>query len=78
MNDTLAVLGCGITLAVALTQREALYYSPYPRLTLPPFDPLVGLALLGLLMPAIVTVVQEEQHLTPEDTKGDKTVGTGA
>ena len=51
-RDTLVVLGCGGTLAVALMNREALYYSPYPRLTLPPFDPLIGLGLLGLLAPA--------------------------
>jgi energy-coupling factor transport system permease protein len=54
VRDTLAVAGCGLTLAIILTQREALYYSPYPRLTFPIFDPLVGLGLLGLLTPAIV------------------------
>lgn len=72
-SDTLAVLGCALTLIVALTQREALYYSPYPQLGVPPFDPLVGLALLGLLVPAIVTVAQgdgeiEEEGKTTEDT----------
>jgi hypothetical protein len=52
--DTLAVLGCAVTLAVALTQRELLYYSPYPRLSLPAFNPFVGMGLLGLLAPAFV------------------------
>jgi energy-coupling factor transport system permease protein len=52
--DTFAALGCALALATALTRRGALYYSPYPRLTLPAFDPLVGLGLLGLLAPAIV------------------------
>lgn len=58
-RDTFAVLGCALTLIAALTRREALYYSPYPQLGLPPFDPIIGLALLGLLVPAIVTVAQE-------------------
>jgi len=52
VRDTLAVAGCGLTLVIILTQREALYYSPYPRLILPPFDPFIGLGLLGLLAPA--------------------------
>ena len=59
-RDTLAVLGCGLTLAVILLplplmDRGTLYYSPYPRLTLPIFDPLIGLGLLGLLVPAVIT-----------------------
>ncbi len=29
VGDTVTALGCALTLAVALTQREALYYSPY-------------------------------------------------
>jgi hypothetical protein len=58
-GDTFAALGCALTLTVALTQREALYYSPYPQLSFPPFNSLVGLAFLGLLAPAIVKVAQE-------------------
>ena len=59
LRDTLVVLGCGLTLAVVLlplplVDRTTLYYAPYPRLTLPAFDPFMGLALLGLLMPAVV------------------------
>lgn len=60
VGDTLVVLGCVVTLAVTLTHRDALYYSPYPQLTLPPFHPLIGLALLGLLMPAMLPPVQRE------------------
>ncbi|HET91706.1 MAG TPA: energy-coupling factor transporter transmembrane protein EcfT [Chloroflexi bacterium] len=58
VRDTLAIVGCGLTLAAVVLPsplgRGTLYYSPYPRLTLPVFDPLVGLGLLGLLMPAVM------------------------
>jgi len=59
-GDTLSLLGCGLTLIVALRWRDALYYSPYPELTLPQFDPFVGVALLGLLVPAIITLISED------------------
>ena len=32
----------------------SLGYSPYPKLSVPPFDPLIALALLGLAVPAVV------------------------
>jgi energy-coupling factor transport system permease protein len=59
IRDTLVALGCGLTLAVVLLplplmERGTLYYAPYPRLTLPAFDPLVGFGLLGLLVPALI------------------------
>lgn len=59
VRDTLVVLGCGLTLAMVLLPlplagRATLAYAPYPRLTLPSFDPLIGLGLLGLLVPAVV------------------------
>ena len=58
-RDTLAVLGCGLALAAVLlplplVDRGTLYYAPYPGLTMPAFDPFIGLGLLGLLVPAIV------------------------
>lgn len=62
-GDTAAFLGCALALVVAVTQQEALYYSPYPRLTAPSFDPLVGLGLLGLVVPALVGVRREEETL---------------
>ena len=34
--------------------RTALFYSPYPALSLPRFDPLIGTATLGLLGPALL------------------------
>ena len=60
VGDTVVVLGCAATLFMVLTHREALYYSPYPRLGWPPFDPFIGLALLGLLVPPLLTVGQDE------------------
>ena len=56
--DILALAGCALSLMLVLvsipyTDHATLSYSPYPRLTLPGFDPLIGLSLLGLLMPAI-------------------------
>jgi energy-coupling factor transport system permease protein len=54
-QDALTVVGCALTLAVTLSSRSALYYSPYPQLTLPPFDPLIGLGLLGLVVPALIS-----------------------
>ncbi len=67
-GDTLTLLGCGLTLGVALRQRDVLYYSPYPELTLPAFDPLIGIALLGLLVPAIVTVAREDAKIRGSET----------
>ncbi|MBC7236145.1 MAG: energy-coupling factor transporter transmembrane protein EcfT, partial [Chloroflexi bacterium] len=58
--DTIVALGCLLTLAaVALplpfVEAKTLYYSPYPALTMPSFDPRLGLLLLGLLGPVIVS-----------------------
>jgi energy-coupling factor transport system permease protein len=50
--DTLGVVGCLPVLVVLLTTRAGVYYTPYPTLTWPPFDPLIGVSLLGLLAPA--------------------------
>lgn len=61
-GDTATLAGCALTLAVAVTQRQALYYSPYPRLTAPSFNPLVGLGLLGLLAPALIGTHKERTH----------------
>jgi energy-coupling factor transport system permease protein len=61
-RDTATLVGCVLTLVVAITQREALYYSPYPRLTAPSFNPLVGLGLLGLVAPALIGTHKEGTH----------------
>ncbi len=61
VHDVLVSLGCALTLATVFlplpwVDRETLYYTPYPRLALPAFDPLIGLILLGLLAPAAVAL----------------------
>ncbi len=52
-QDSVVVFFALLLLFVFL--RFPLDYSPYPALTLPPFDPLVGLAILGLLVPVVVS-----------------------
>jgi energy-coupling factor transport system permease protein len=58
-GDTATLAGCVLTLAVTITQREALHYSPYPVLSAPSFNPLVGLGLLGLIAPALVETISD-------------------
>jgi energy-coupling factor transport system permease protein len=67
LGDTVTVVGCAVTLAVVITQRETLAYSPYPQLTLPHFDPVLGLGHLGLLAPAILTIRQDDTSLQRAD-----------
>jgi hypothetical protein len=50
-RDSLVAAACAPPIAAALWL--PLWYSPYPRLTLPGFEPLLGAALLGLLGPAL-------------------------
>lgn len=68
-QSTLVVLGCGAALAAVLLPwpgAETAAYTPYPSLTLPPFDPAVGLGLLGLLMPALAA----ERRPAREEARG--------
>ncbi len=53
--DTAGTLGAGLALAGLLLDEASRTYSPYPALTWPPFAPLVGLALLGLSLPLLVS-----------------------
>lgn len=67
-RDTLVVAGCGLTLLMVLSPPvggDTLYYSPYPQLTLPPLSPWVGLGLLGLLVPAVGSVLMETDGNDP-------------
>ena len=57
-QDILTLLVSGCILALFLLpipglSRESLYYDPYPKLTLPAFNPILGMAMLGLLTPGI-------------------------
>ncbi len=65
-RDTWIVAGCAPTLILLLVERGAFYYSPYPDLAWPAFDPLVGLGLLGLLAPALFAAPPpRERHDDP-------------
>jgi len=66
-SDTLVLLGCGLALAMTtlplpLVNRGSLYYTPYPRLSPPAFDPLIGLGLLGLLAPTAVAIERQARN----------------
>jgi len=52
--DTLALLGCAWVMLVLALGSPTLNYYPYPKLAVPPFDPFLGLGLLGLLAPALL------------------------
>ncbi|MGD1994891.1 MAG: hypothetical protein PVI59_16985, partial [Anaerolineae bacterium] len=59
-RDTLVAAGCVVNLAIALLplpliDRSTFGYTPYPDLAIPAFDPLIGIALLGLLLPVLIT-----------------------
>jgi energy-coupling factor transport system permease protein len=69
LPDWAVLLGAAVTLvAVALPGpgRDSLIYYPYPALTLPAFDPPVGLAILGLLAPAILLLAAPRPQGTAE------------
>ncbi len=56
-GDTLVTLGAALFALSYLTVRlrwpELLAYSPYPQLSWPPFNPALGAAFLGLVLPAL-------------------------
>lgn len=58
--DGLVAIGCALAMAAVLIplpfiDRGTLAFVPYPRLGIPAFDPILGLALLGLLTPAFLS-----------------------
>lgn len=63
LPDTWVVLGASIALSVLLpvlrVSRGSLNYSPYPYISPPPFDVWIGMAILGLAVPAILIIVGE-------------------
>jgi energy-coupling factor transport system permease protein len=57
-RDWIVVLGAAMAIAPFLLplpglNRDTIFYYPYPELTLPGFDPIIGVAILGLLAPAL-------------------------
>jgi energy-coupling factor transport system permease protein len=53
---TLIITICILTiflLPIPGINHESLYYDPYPKLTIPSFNPMFGLAMLGLLTPGL-------------------------
>jgi energy-coupling factor transport system permease protein len=61
-QDVLTVLVSLLILVICVLpipwiSHESLYYDPYPTLTLPLFDPLLGAAILGLLIPGFLKLV---------------------
>jgi energy-coupling factor transport system permease protein len=57
VQDSLVILGAAVATAAFLValpglDRRSIFYYPYPALSWPRFDPLIGVALLGLLVPA--------------------------
>ena len=71
-QDILTLLVSGCILALFLLpipglSRESLYYDPYPKLTLPAFNPILGMAMLGLLTPGIFALYRKpEMHKAVE------------
>jgi hypothetical protein len=63
----LAVAGINLP----MFNRASLFYDPYPVLTLPLFDPFIGLCILCLAVPAII--LMRDQHVRPDGNPlGDK------
>ena len=63
-QDGLMVIVMAIILVICLLpvpglSRETLYYEPYPALTLPPFSPWFGVALLGLIIPGLLSLLKK-------------------
>jgi energy-coupling factor transport system permease protein len=48
-------------LPIIKQDQQTLYYQPYPSLTLPPFSPLLGVAMLGLLVPGVLKNYREKE-----------------
>lgn len=61
VRDWMIVLGTTIVLTAFLlplpgVDQSTLLYQPYPALSLPGFDPLIGVTILGLIVPIFVTM----------------------
>jgi len=69
LADGLMVAAASVPLAVVLVlaviRPAALAYTPYPRATLPPFDPLVGISLVLLGIPALLPSLPLHPPVSP-------------
>jgi energy-coupling factor transport system permease protein len=65
-EDWLVLLGALLVLGAYLllgNTTSGLDYSPYPKLSIPPFDPLIGIMTLGLLAPLLMNNhIPQESH----------------
>jgi energy-coupling factor transport system permease protein len=52
------VVLCVCIAPIAMINHQTLFYEPYPKLTLPPFDPWIGLALLGITFPGVLVLAE--------------------
>jgi energy-coupling factor transport system permease protein len=64
-HDSLVLIASLFLLAVLIfplpfLDRSSLAYSPYPVLALPPFDPWLGIAVLGLLLPVLALSIRRQ------------------
>jgi energy-coupling factor transport system permease protein len=48
------MVAAALLLPLPFIPRESLFYYPYPLLTMPAFEPLIGLLILGWLLPALL------------------------
>jgi energy-coupling factor transport system permease protein len=67
-KDWLTLIIIGTVLLVCIVpipgfNNQAIFYEPYPKLTLPPFNPWIGLALLGLLLPGIMLLDRKNSRI---------------
>jgi len=70
-RDWAVITGAALTMTVMLVplpglDRSSIFYYPYPRLTLPGFNPVIAAATWGLLAPAAVMMVTGEKQLRRE------------
>ena len=67
-KDWLTLIIIGAVLLVCIGpipgfNNQALFFEPYPKLTLPPFNLWIGLAMLGLLLPGIMSLDRNNSRI---------------
>ncbi len=68
-KDLLTLLVALLVVAVCfipsgITDNLTLYYDPYPLLSVPPFSPVLGLVIMGLVLPGLLVYENEQNHDT--------------